>query len=133
MNPSQLTIKDRQLLQRLLAIRSDKEAKLRRELVLHRQKFRELLDRQILITLDRQAQTNRLRQWQIPAQILTPTELITFKLTLMNEYQKERALAETAEMLVIEKEQLESTMVHMQKAILWLVKSQQKLQEVVDE
>jgi hypothetical protein len=69
----------------------------------------------------------------MPEQILTPTELITFKLTLMKEYQKERTLAETAEMLVIEKEQLESTMVHMQQAILQLVKSQQKLQEVVDE
>lgn len=39
MNPSQLTAKDEQLLQRLLAIRSDKEAKLRRELALHRQKI----------------------------------------------------------------------------------------------
>lgn len=133
MNPSQLTAKDEQLLQRLLVIRSDKEAKLRRELALHRQKFRELLDRQILINLERQAQTNRLRLQQMPEQILTPTELITFKLTLMKEYQKERTLAETAEMLVIEKEQLESTMVHMQQAILQLVKSQQKLQEVVDE
>ncbi|MFG7350028.1 hypothetical protein ACGMNB_03445 [Shewanella oncorhynchi] len=133
MNPSQLTAKDEQLLQRLLAIRSDKEAKLRRELALHRQKLRELLDRQILINLERQAQTNRLRLQQMPEQILTPTELITFKLTLMKEYQKERTLAETAEMLVIEKEQLESTMVHMQQAILQLVKSQQKLQEVVDE
>lgn len=133
MNPSQLTAKDEQLLQRLLAIRSDKEAKLRRELALHRQKFRALLDRQILINLERQAQTNRLRLQQMPEQILTPTELITFKLTLMKEYQKERTLAETAEMLVIEKEQLESTMVHMQQAILQLVKSQQKLQEVVDE
>ena len=133
MNPSQLTAKDEQLLQRLLAIRSDKEAKLRRELALHRQKFRALLDRQILINLERQAQTNRLRLQQMPEQILTPTELITFKLTLMKEYQKERTLAETAEMLVIEKEQLESIMVHMQQAILQLVKSQQKLQEVVDE
>ncbi|MCU8032200.1 MULTISPECIES: hypothetical protein [Shewanella] len=133
MNPSQLTAKDEQLLQRLLAIRSDKEAKLRRELALHRQKLRELLDRQILINLERQAQTNRLRLQQMPEQILTPTELITFKLTLMKEYQKERTLAETAEMLVIEKEQLESIMVHMQQAILQLVKSQQKLQEVVDE
>ncbi|MCU8041004.1 hypothetical protein ACRN98_14380 [Shewanella oncorhynchi] len=133
MNPSQLTAKDEQLLQRLLAIRSDKEAKLRRELALHRQKLRELLDRQILINLERQAQTNRLRLQQMPEQILTPTELITFKLTLMKEYQKERTLAETAEMLVIEKEQLESTMVYMQQAILQLVKSQQKLQEVVDE
>lgn len=133
MNPSQLTAKDEQLLQRLLAIRSDKEAKLRRELALHRQKLRELLDRQILINLERQAQTNRLRLQQMPEQILTPTELITFKLTLMKEYQKERTLAETAEMLVIEKEQLESTMVHMQQTILQLVKSQQKLQEVVDE
>lgn len=126
-----ISAQEQHLLQRLLQIRCHKEAKLRRALALCQQRLNALQDRQANLVLARQAQVSRIRSQPYPEHALTPTELIRFKLTLLHEYQKERALAEALDGLAIERQQLLASMLTLRQDRLSLVKSQEKLQAVI--
>ncbi|MCL1076953.1 hypothetical protein D5R81_03060 [Parashewanella spongiae] len=124
---------DKEMLLRILEIRSKKEDKLRRKISQTKKQSAQLSDKKQQ-TIDERLEVIRyIKQLDLPTESLSQNKLTKFKIKLAKCYQDERKLAENVISIGQEIEEIEQTIKQMNREVLQLVKDQEKLKAVFDE
>ncbi|MGL4858762.1 MAG: hypothetical protein ACRC5A_03310 [Enterobacteriaceae bacterium] len=125
--------RDARLLGRLSALKGRKEEKFRRQMVALQDKRQELINQWEALNVKRGELQKRIRDYRLTKSILTLTELAQYRARIIRWHNQDKSLADLQDELKEKQAVLEQEIEQVRKAMLRVIRSQEKLQAVIHE